>query len=110
MCNWGEWSALYEKCKLYDIPVVNTMSGSAEITTWCNNAIDYNQLSYGRYHQDPMLCLANNYEMCQWGNLDSKGLAVGGWSGVYSKCKLYDIPVVNTLSGSEEITNWCDAQ
>jgi len=67
-------------------------------------------MSAGNYKNDPMLCLANNYENCKWGNKDSRGLPTGGWSAVYSKCKLYDIPAVNSLSGSEECTNWCDAQ
>jgi hypothetical protein len=57
-----------------------------------------------------MMCLAENYGMCQWGNDDSEGLPTGGWSDVYSKCDLYMIPAVNSLSGYEECTNWCKSQ
>jgi hypothetical protein len=55
-------------------------------------------------------CLANNIDMCKWGN-EVGGLEnFGGWSPLYMKCKLYEIPEVNSLSGSEDITNWCKSQ
>jgi len=31
----GGWSALYMRCKLYDLAEVRPLSGSAAITKWC---------------------------------------------------------------------------
>ena len=112
MCKWDKWSALYTKCKLYEIPEVNKLSGSNDIQNWCDltsQANEYNVFQYTE-NKNPIQCLANNYGMCKWGDKDSQGLNTGGWSEVYMKCKLYEIPAVNKLSGNKECTGWCDQQ
>jgi len=59
------------------------------------------------YH---MQCLANNYSQCHWHNTTSEGLEDGGWSALYMKCKLYELPEVQPLSGIDAITQWCDSK
>jgi hypothetical protein len=61
-------------------------------------------------HVAHMQCLAANIDQCHWGNTSASGLPDGGWSTVYLKCKLYELPEVGPLSGSEAITNWCDSK
>jgi len=46
--------------------------------------------------------------MCHWGQNDFDGKNTGGWSALYEKCKLYQIPEVNKLSGNKECTDWCN--
>jgi hypothetical protein len=90
MCKWGEWSKLYSKCELYNIPAVGKLQGSAAITKWCGEQGAANKV---------WNCAETNKSMCQWGE----------WSKLYSKCELNNIPAVNKLQGSKQITAWCKA-
>lgn len=112
MCQWkaGGWSALYDKCKLNQIQEVNYLEGESDITKFCNETAAPEILGANKYAEDPILCLANNFDQCHWNNFDKRGLQSGGWSEVYMKCHLYNIPEVNGLQGSEQITQWCDEQ
>ena len=39
MCEWGQWSALYNKCSLNKLPEVQPLQGSDKITNWCNKKV-----------------------------------------------------------------------
>jgi len=52
-------------------------------------------------------CLADNIDQCYWTVIVGD---LGGWSPLYEKCKLYEIPEVNNIQGETEITTWCQAQ
>jgi len=96
----GGWSPLYEQCKLWEYPGVNALSGDAEITEFCKEHT-------ADHFVAPWLCLQTNANMCHWGLTDADGKKTGGWSALYERCHLWEIPAVNKLSGSEMITNWC---
>jgi len=102
MCHWGEWSALYSQCKLYEIPEVNLLSGAPAIHQWCATTKAHFELSAMKYAEEPMMCLAENYGMCQWDNKDTRGLPTGGWSDLVAKCNIQ-----TGVQGSEECTDWC---
>ena len=36
MCHYSEWSQLYMKCQLYNIPAVLQLFGSTEVIKWCD--------------------------------------------------------------------------
>jgi len=42
--------------------------------------------------------------------MSAEGYEDGGWSALYMKCKLYELPEVQTLEGSDAITQWCDSK
>ena len=40
MCNWPNWSALYKKCNLHELPQVAKLSGSDDIKNFCSAIYD----------------------------------------------------------------------
>ena len=105
MCHWGNenkeygftdggWSALYMKCKLYEIPAVQKLSGSAMITEWCDS----------KKNVANWKCLEDNASQCWY---EPNGSVNKGWNQIYTDCKLYEIHEVNLLHGEEAVNAWC---
>lgn len=112
MCAWKAegWSKLYDQCKLYELQEVTQLEGEPAITKFCNDTSAPELLGANKYAEDPILCLANNFDQCHWNNFDERGLISGGWSEVAEKCNLFRIQEVNQISGSDQINQWCNDQ
>jgi hypothetical protein len=58
-----------------------------------------------------MLCLANNYSMCHYGDLNAAGYTDGGWTALKQKCEFAEYATVAAaLSSDVDVTNWCEAK
>jgi hypothetical protein len=97
MCKLGEggWSDLYKKCKLQEIPMINQIVGDRAIGNFCDGTHADEQEEEAVYGKDNMMCFAENYHMCHWGNVDTDGINDGGWSDLYNKCELWNLDTNN---------------
>ena len=58
-----------------------------------------------------MLCLANNYSMCHYGDLNANGYSDGGWTALKQKCDFEEYAqVAAALSSEIDVTNWCASE
>ena len=110
MCHGGEWKTLYNQCKLNELKEVHDIKTQVQVDNWCaihagpfkseKRKEDNNQK---KLYNEAFTCLKKNRNECHWNNYEGSG-----WSPLYEKCKLNNIPEVNKIAGSAQIGKWCE--